>query len=222
MTAVQEALLAAVRAAIRGDALADDPALSPEDWSALLRLAHEQELLPLVYEAVCRCRSLSALDRETRQTCCDRAVQLAARQVTQENEFLTLLLHAQAEGLRPTVLKGAVVRSLYPLPMLRPSVDEDLLVRPEEAPAYHDFQLRQGLFADDPSSDVASAPELSYHRENSPTYIELHMAPFPPSDAYGDCSAAFAGCLDRTVEVMIQDVSVRTLSPTDHLIICSF
>lgn len=218
MTPVRETLLAALRCAAEGRALEPDPALSGQQWAELLCLAREQEILPLVYEAVYRCRSLSALDRDARLAYRDQAVQLAARQVVQENEFLTLLLHAQARGLRPTVLKGAVVRDLYPRPMLRPSVDEDLLIPPGEAPAYHEFLLREGLFSDDPQSDAASDPELSYHRENSPTYIELHMSPFPPSEAYGDCNAPFAGALDRTVEVPIQDVTVRTLAPTDHLL----
>ena len=45
------------------------------------------------------------------------------------------------------------------------------------------------------------------------------MSLFPPdSRAYGDCNTLFTGVLDRTVTVQIEDVTVRTLAPTDHLL----
>jgi len=219
MTRTDTALLNAIRVGLRGKPLADDPSLAADEWAALLRRSREQELLPLVYEAVYRCPSFRLLDRSVREEYRTQALQSATRQITQTNELLTLLLDAHSSGLDPVVIKGVVLRSLYPLPMLRPSVDEDLLVRPEEYAAYHRFLLVQGLSADDPAADISAARELSYHKENSPTYIELHTTPFPPdSEAYGACNALFTGALDRTVTVQIEDVPVRTLAPTDHLL----
>ena len=219
MTRVHELLLAALRVGVRGKNLEPDPVLGASDWAELLRLAHEQELLPLVYDAVYRCPSFQTLDKGLRDKYRESALRAATRQIIQNNEFLTLVLHAQAEGLDPTVLKGAVVRSLYPKPMLRPSVDEDLLVPQDKVRAYHEFFLREGLLADDPHADLAAAQELSFHKERSPTYIELHTSPLPSgSEAYGDCNAPFAGALERTVTVQIEDVTVRTLAPTDHLL----
>ena len=219
MTRSNVVLLEAVQAALSKVPMADDPNLTEEDWEALLRLSAEQEVLPLVYEAVCRCPSFKVLESAIRQDYQNRALQIATRQIAQTNEFLTLLLHAQEAGLDPTVLKGAVVRNLYPLPMLRPSVDEDLLIRQDEAEAYHRFFLSEGLYADEPDANITASQELSYHKENSPTYIELHMSLFPPdSRAYGDCNTLFTGVLDRTVTVQIEDVTVRTLAPTDHLL----
>ena len=219
MTRSDEVLLSTIRLGLHGAIIEDDPQLTAIDWDTLLKRAAEQEILPLVYEAIYRCPSFKAVDKTVRDEYRTRALQTATRQIVQTNEFLTLLLHAQAAGLDPVVLKGIVVRSLYPMPMLRPSVDEDLLVSPHEAEAYHRFFLSERLHLDDPEADIATSPELSYHKENSPTYIELHMNPFPPdSEAYGDCNALFEGALDRTVTVQIEDVTVRTLAPTDHLL----
>lgn len=213
MTRPESALLSALRCACRGEK-PSDPELTAEEWETTLRLAAEQETLPLVFDAVCACPSLRRLGVERRRTIQKKALELATRQVVQTNEFLTLILAAQARGLDPVVLKGVTLRSLYPQPMLRPSVDEDLLVRPKEAEKYRRFFLERGLTEDDPE-----AGELSFHKPDSPTYIELHTELFPgDSRAYGDCGALFAGAPDRTVVQRVEDVELRTLSPTDHML----
>ena len=213
MNRAESALLAALAAACRGEKL-PDPELTAEEWETLLVLAWEQETLPMVFDAVCACPSLQRLDAERRRTIQKKALELITRQVIQTNEFLTLIQTAQARGLDPVVLKGVTLRSLYPLPMLRPSVDEDLLVKPEEAETYRRFFLEMGLTEDDPE-----ARELSFHKPESPTYIELHTELFPgDSRAYGDCGALFTGAPDRIVVQRTEDVELRTLSPTDHML----
>ena len=189
------------------------------DCDRLFSLAAEQEVFPLIFDTACLSPSFRDLNREKRQEWQEKALRIAIRQIVQTNEFLTLVLHAQAQGLNPVVLKGIVCRSLYPKPMLRPSVDEDLLIPPEETERWHSFFLSEGLSIDEPDLDRAAAAEISYHRQNSPTYIELHKSLFPPdSNAYGDLNQLFDGVLDRMVEVQIEDVKLRTLAPTDHLL----
>ena len=217
MTRVQQVLMAALRDAVHGNTL-EDPGLDGERWSSLLRLADEQEILPLIVDCVYSCPSFRNLREEDRKGCSERAVQIAIRQAVQTNEFLTLMLHAQAQGLEPIVLKGIVVRSLYPKPILRPSVDEDLLIPPEASADFHRFFLLEGLTPDEPEADVEASDELSYHKHDSPTYIELHKSPFAKSDAYGDCNSLFAGAEERTVRLTFDDVTLRTLEPTGHLL----
>ena len=217
MTRIQQALMAALRAAVQGSTY-EDPELSGEEWASLLRLASEQEILPLIVDCIWSAPSFRNLPDEDRKNYRKRALQIAVRQAVQTNEFLTLMLHAQAQGFEPIVLKGIVVRSLYPKPILRPSVDEDLLIPPGEAENYHRFFLSEGLTSDEPRADVETLDELSYHRPDSPTYIELHKSPFTDSDAYGDCNWLFAGATVCSVRIQIEDVSLRTLAPSDHLL----
>lgn len=219
MERADAALLYAVSCAVKGKQIEDDPGLSEAEWVALLKQASQHEMLPLVFEAVMRCKSFTALDRDLREGYRRAAVQLAVRQITQTNEFLNLMLRMEAAGLRPAVLKGIAVRRLYPKPMLRPSVDEDLIVRPEETRAVHEFLLREGLTPDKESRPVDGSGDLSYHRPDSPTYIELHTAFFPAeSEAYADCNAPFEGAWERMEEIEAEDVRLLTLSPTDHLL----
>ena len=142
-----------------------------------------------------------------------------SRQAIQENEFLNLILALRKRGLEPVVVKGAVCRALYPKPLLRPSVDDDLLIPPEQAPAFHAALLELGLTADEPAADPEKAWELSYHKPESSLYIELHKCLFDPdSEVFRSFNEPFDGALDRTVPVQIQDVTLRTLAPTGHLL----
>ncbi len=193
--------------------------LSVEDWEALIQMAGDNEILPLFLNAVDRLESIKRVFSASIKKHRERAVRQATRQIIQTNEFLTLILAAQFQGLDPIVLKGVTVRSLYPAPYLRPSVDEDILVTRAEAPAFHRFLLFQGLTPDDPEGDPETAAELSYHKPDSPTYIEMHICYFDQdSAAFGGMNDLFKGSESRTVTQQIEDVSVRTLEPTDHLL----
>ena len=217
MDKIYEAFLNILNQTLKGAALAEEPGLSPEEWQALLVLASDHDLLGFVYDAVCNQPSFRNIPAEVRKPFQERAVASAMREVVQTNEFLTLLLHLQEKGLDPAVLKGIICRSLYPKPLLRPSVDEDLLAAPEDRMLFHEALLAEGFTLDE---DVSlTDEELSYHKPNSPSYIELHQTPFPSNAAaYADCNTLFEGALSRTVRVQIEDVSVRTLSPSDHLL----
>lgn len=214
MTRTDELLLAALAAALRGRPY--DGPLEADGAEALFAAAESHAVLPLVVEAVYRRPELRGGD--ALKAAKSKALEQVMRQITQDNEFLNLLDDLQQRGYDPLVMKGMVCRALYPQPYLRPSVDEDILVPAEDFAAY-DRLLPElgGMFADHPDADLDKAFETSYHKENSPLYIEVHKSMFPPdSDAYGDCNRPFDGALGRAAAIEVQDLTVRTLDPTDH------
>lgn len=222
MTRAEEAFLALVRAGIQGEKPAD-PALDGSEWEAVLELAERHKLLPLVLDAAFGLRSLMAQGTgkqpvdvlEQRKTVLDQV----GRQAIQENEFLNLILALRARGLEPLVVKGAICRKLYPKPMLRPSVDDDLLIRPEQAAAFHAALQELDLKPDNPRYDPETDWELSYHRPGSPLYVELHKALFDPaSPVFASFNSYFADTAAHPARVRIQDVELLTAAPTDHLL----
>lgn len=218
MARIEEVLLAVLQAVLK-DKLLPDITLASEEWDALFTLAEEHQVLPLILDTVWKSPSLSTMAAERKARWRDVALRESVRQIVQTNEFLNLILKLQKRGLNPAVMKGIVCRNLYPRPMLRPSVDEDLLVSTEKAEEYHRALLELGLTPDDPELDPAEADEISYHKKDSPTYIELHTSLFPTdSDAYGELNGLFDGALERTVTVEVEDVTLRTLGETDHLL----
>ncbi len=215
LTSAQNLFLQVLGAAIKGqDYIGEIP--DAQTLGQVLKLASQQEVLPMICEALYRhpvVRQHNALFSGYRRV----AVRNVASQAARGVDFLQLCREAQIEDLTPVVVKGIALRALYPRPNHRPSVDEDLLILPEDAEHWHRFLLSRGLRADKPDLDVKKADEFSYHREDPPTYLELHKYLIPSdSDAYGDLNELFAGVRSRLVPLELGDLAIRTLSPTDH------
>lgn len=209
MTSAEKTLLEALRFAVHGESLTWNG--SRGEKNSLLRLARSHKILPLIAEAVYA--SLDSADR-FRGVMVREARTWTVYQARRTADFLLLYEELQRRGLEPTMIKGIVLRSLYPQPEQRASADEDLLVSDAEYPAVHRALIDLGFTAVNPEA----ADEVTYLSDSRGLYLEVHRQLLPPSEAYGDCNAYFEGVLDRTVTVQIQDVTVRTLAPTDHLL----
>ena len=226
MTKVEQSLTALLKCALHRSA-PQDPELSPENWFELIKLAERHKILPLILDAAVRLPSLQKAAQSAAaagaglllKKWIDEAVDQAGSQAIQENEFLNLMLELRAVGLEPIVVKGAVCRALYPNPILRPSVDDDLLIDPDQALVYHNEMLARGLIYDDAPKPPEQNWEQSYHREDSNLYLELHKSLFEPdSEVFAGWNECFADAAARAVTFRLQDVELRTLAPTDHLL----
>lgn len=219
MTHIDIVFLSVLSNALQGLPADTDIQLFPGQWESVLALTQEHSLLPFVCNEVYLLKSFRKLDDSVRKNHQENAVKQTVRQIEQEKDFLTFLLFAQEHGYDPVVIKGLTVRQLYAQPYLRPSVDEDILIDSEQAGPFHQIILDYGFEADSPDIDIFESDEFSYHKPDSPSYIELHKQLFPMnSEILGDLNRFFADVSDRTIRMQIEDVSVRTLAPTDHLL----
>ena len=174
MNKTDKRLLDALRCAIHGETVSWGDSLLPAEQRELTRLAHAHSVLPLVTEATgCRYEFMAAL-----------AKQLTLRQAQRTADFLLLYRELTDRGLHPLVIKGIVLRDLYPQPEQRPSVDEDLLVSDSEWPRLRDALLGCGLHIDgEPAPD---AEEITFRDPERHLYLEVHRRLFAEgSDAYG-------------------------------------
>ncbi len=215
LTSAQNLFLQVLGAAIKGqNYIGEIP--DAQTLGQVLQLASQQEVLPMTCEALYWhpvVQQHNALFSGYRRV----AVRDVASQVVREQDFLQLCREAQTEGLTPVVVKGIALRSLYPRPNHRPSVDEDLLILPEDAERWDSFLRSRGLRPDKPEDDVTQADEFSYHREDPPTYLELHKHLLPyDAEAYGDLNELFEGVGERLISLELEDLIIMTLSPTDH------
>ncbi len=207
MNKVEELLLDALHCAVHGETVSWGDSLSSDDQRSLTRLAHIHSILPLVAEAV---GSENAPMKNL-------ARQLTIRQAQRTADFLLLYRELTNRGMQPLVIKGIILRDLYPQPEQRPSTDEDLLVSDSDYPLLRDALLDCSLHIDgDPAPD---AEEITFRDPERHLYLEVHRRLFAEgSDAYGDCNAPFIHALERSIMVEIQGVRFRTLSPTDHML----
>ena len=215
MTAVYDLFLDVLSKGIRAEKYVSRP-LSESEWKVILRLARAHHVLPIIVNTLWNTGmlpdsiSVSGLKRT--------AIHKTAAQAHRTAEVLSVYNALSANGLKPVVMKGLILRSLYPFPEQRESVDEDLLINPSEAIAYHQALLKLG-FTQESAGIPEKASETTYVSKERSLCIEVHRYPFPPeSAAYGECNRCFRGALKRTVEVNCYGYDIRTLHPTDHIL----
>lgn len=206
MDAIYGCFLRVLRAAIRGGKYvlsSDERKYLPQ----ICRLAADHRILPLTADC---------LYDETLRGIARHARDITAAQAQRTADFLLLIRKlAEEYGLHPVVVKGIVCRSLYPEPEQRPSEDEDLLILPEEYPAYRSALEAYGLRR----ASGEDSYEVLFTGEEHFLSLELHSSLFPPeSEAYGDCSRFFEGVAARAEDIVIRGVTLKTLAPTDHML----
>ena len=214
---VSEALLNCISAALDGRECA--LTLAPDDWTALLRLAGEQKLLPLVYAAVRGTPGFAAAPEAVRAAARRQTMREAAAQTVHTEAFLRLYQALRAEGLVPVVVKGIVCRALYPQPELRPSSDEDLYLTAAEMPCFHAVLLRAGFVLTEPERDYRSAHEARYVHPDTGLVVEGHWALFPTEYAvYAALNVQLPDLMQRAQDWESGGVTLRVPDVCDHLI----
>lgn len=187
LTTTETQFLHIAKAAISGG---DLPAENV-DWSAVFALAGQQKLLPILFETVRKTPAAeenAALFAVTKQ----QVIGQVLNQTVRSAEFADLYRKLRAAGLHPVVVKGQLCSRLYPLKDHRISADDDILIPDGEFFACHEQLLANGLTTDTPADELATADEVSYTKNGSPLYIELHRHLFDSAeDAHDELNHFF-------------------------------
>ena len=203
----------ALRAGIRGKKVNWEQ-VPTEVWQELTDLAWRQHVLPLIVEAVYDCPAFNALPQEQQKEIKKAAIRISASQTVRTALLLQLYDGMAQAGLPCLVMKGAACRQTYPVPSLRPSSDEDLLVDPSIFEKCCHYFIQCGMT----QQGNVTAHECGFCSRDG-LYIELHQSPFPP-DAYemGDSNGYFAAAASRAMTVDVEGAGIRTLNGHDHLL----
>ena len=186
---------------------------------AVMAKAESQKILPLIYDTASASGILRPLKEEEKKSFRNKAMQDVIRQIRQSTEFLVLLKKLQDRGYDPIVVKGAACSCLYPQPFLRPSVDEDIFVPDQSFFRYPELLEDLGMNLDFPELYSKEQDELSFHKKNSPLYIELHRKLFSSeSELFSEFNRCFERAPKQTVHFQMQDLKIRTLNSTDHFL----
>ena len=208
LTTTETQFLHIAKSAISGG---DLPAESV-DWPAVFALAGQQKLLPILFEAVRKMPAAEenvALFAVTKQ----QVIGQVLNQTVRSAEFADLYRKLRAAGLYPIVVKGQLCSRLYPLKDHRISADDDLYISDAEFMACHEQLLANGLTTDTPVDELATADEVSYTKNGSPLYIELHRHLFDSSeDAHDELNHFFTDL--KPIEVD----GFSTMPPHEHLL----
>ena len=182
------------------------------DWPAIFTLANQQKLLPILFEAVRKMPAAEenvALFAVTKQ----QVIGQVLNQTVRSAEFSDLYHKLRSAGLHPIVVKGQLCSRLYPLKDHRISADDDLYIPDAEFMACHEQLLANGLTTDTPVDELATADEVSYTKNGSPLYIELHRHLFDSAeDAHDELNHFFAGLKP------VETDSFLAMPPHEHLL----
>lgn len=182
------------------------------DWPAIFTLANQQKLLPIIFEAVRQtdaARENAALFAAVKK----QVISQVLNQVVRSAEFADLYKRLRVAGLHPVLVKGALCSRLYPLKDHRISADDDIYVQDSEFLDCHEQLLAEELTTDTPADELPTADEVSYLKEGSPLYIELHRYLFDSSeDAHDELNHFFADIQP------IEMAGFLAMPPHEHLL----
>ena len=208
LTTTETQFLHIAKAAVSGGDLPAEKA----DWPALFTLANQQKLLPILFEAVRKMPAAEenvALFAVTKQ----QVIGQVLNQTVRSAEFSDLYHKLRSAGLHPIVVKGQLCSRLYPLKDHRISADDDLYISDAEFMVCHKQLLANGLTTDTPVDELATADEVSYTKDGSPLYIELHRHLFDSSeDAHDELNHFFASLKP------VETDSFLAMPPHEHLL----
>lgn len=211
----QELLLAYLRGALWGCPV--PPAPSQPEAGPLLALATEQNVLPLVLDRLVPEARHDGWPEDALARLRRIALQSAVSQAARTAQLEALCTALARQDLRVLVVKGLACRLRYPNPDLRPSADEDLLVRDGDVDGVHRVFLDQGLCPTEPFD--LQAQVLSYTHPASGLHVELHRRLFSvESQAYGAMNRCFTQVFDRCIPLKGTHAPIWTMGPQDHLL----
>lgn len=198
---------------IRSAALGSDEDFSSfsdfEDWGLLFALCNAHSLTGVIYDRTVelfRDRIPQKFAAWFKQS----AFKAMSFQTVRSLTFINIYSSLLKSGITPVVLKGEMLRQLYPVPEGRTSLDEDLLIDGFEYEKLTENLTSMGF-------EEVNQGEEDKHWVNKQysLYLEVHFNPFPNEKSYEKWNAAFEGCFDRTVRNQNGTVS---LSREDALI----
>ena len=182
------------------------------DWPAIFTLANQQKLLPIIFEAVRQSDASNenaALFAAVKQ----QVISQVLNQVVRSAEFADLYKRLRVAGLHPVLVKGALCSRLYPLKDHRISADDDIYMQDSEFLDCHEQLLAEELTTDTPADELPTADEVSYLKEGSPLYIELHRHLFDSSeDAHDELNHFFENIQPIEVDGFL------AMPPHEHLL----
>lgn len=197
--------------------------LEHPDWDKLAEWADLQSLTALFYTGACQFREFAQWDGTKRQKLQRETIAGVVAQSTRTELFLDVYRSLLEKGQKPLVLKGVVVRQLYgELSDYRPSCDEDLYVRPEEAiPCRRELENLGFRITVPEEERKLSDPfqEVSLDHSSGMLHVELHPNFFERSrEDLRLSNRYYQKAHDTAVPIHTGGTTLWTLDETHHFL----
>lgn len=197
--------------------------LEHPDWDKLAEWADLQSLTALFYTGASQYQEFAQWDGTKRQKLQRETIAGVVAQSTRTELFLDVYRSLLEKGQKPLVLKGVVVRQLYgELSDYRPSCDEDLYVRPEEAiPCRRELENLGFRITVPEDERKLSDPfqEVSLDHSSGMLHVELHPNFFERSrEDLRLSNRYYQKAHDTAVPIHTGGTTLWTLDETHHFL----
>lgn len=182
------------------------------DWHEIFRLAKKHQIQALLYSVVKDLpRDNGAPDSDLLRIWKEASFISTIEEANKFNDACRILSAFHGASLPFIVLKGIVLRDLYPKPELRTMCDLDVLVAEEHVDKAREILDRLGY-----KESVSTYKHICFTHEKQLT-VELHTTLLDMEFAEKTKEWEF-GIWNNAITVSISDIHVRTFSIEDHLI----
>ena len=196
----------------------DTSKMTANDWEDLMKFSMKHSVLPIIYDWAWTEPSYKALPEEMKLYYKKISKKTIIGQMITTGNFLELYKKINEEGIKVLVIKGIILRELYPNPDYRASGDEDLLIRKCDFKKVDELFKKEGLVRNN-LENPEEQHEITYHHPSKGLRIELHLSLFPEgSKEYGQLNQYFQNVFDDAVQEEIQKVNIWTLDETHHML----
>lgn len=154
----------------------DVPTLFEPDYAQILLLAQKHAVAGLLYPAVKRLSPPPDILSELKKL----AFAAATRETLQAQELEEITNACEQAQIPVLLLKGCILKSLYPIPSLRYMSDIDLLIEPKDAKTMHSILLSFGYTEekiDASSTRVYTSPQTMRYEIHLELTSEGYHAP---------------------------------------------
>lgn len=155
----QKQLLKLLKYAVQGKRIADiDKNIK---WEKILAEAEAHKIKGLLYTTINQEEHIAHIPKEAWEEWKKETFITGVRQIKHVKQIGIILQEFEKERIPSIVLKGLVVRELYPRPELRSMCDADVLVYPKDLEKVEDIMMRKGyrIFSQSPIHTVYVHPQ---------------------------------------------------------------
>lgn len=165
----EKALFALVRNSLLNAPLPDDFSVSAGEWAEIFQLASDHDITQLLFDAVSRNHLLAESSVGYQKG--KEQYKLAMMRIIKIEEMQARIMRVLEEGgIDFVLLKGSVLRPLYPQAWMRTSCDIDLLVHAADMKSAGELMADKLAFT---HSETVTMHDVSFY-EDGGVHLELH------------------------------------------------
>lgn len=169
---------------------APEPPAEDVSWNKIREIADKQKILPLLFEAVRRLEKKYQPDEELMKCWEKETLSCTLFYAFQMQHIFSLLKKAEEKEIDMLLLKGIVLRDMYPVPELRTMSDVDIIIKPEQ------LELVKDLFFSNGYEIISeNAGPTIYHKKEVLKFEVFHVIPSGLKSAKGTEIDIWSGSL---------------------------